>query len=77
MDIVGELFRTRLQAPDLDPGAPLLNYGLDSVRSVELIVDLEHMFDVEIPDEDAATLLTLSDVVDWLERHRSDALSAR
>ncbi|MBQ0826575.1 acyl carrier protein [Streptomyces tagetis] len=60
--VVDELFRTRLHVPRPDPDTPLLDYGLDSVRSLDLIVELEHRFDVRISDEQAAAMLTLRDV---------------
>ena len=59
---VDELFRRRLQLPELDPDAPLVDYGLDSVRSIELIVEMESLFDVQISDEEAASMRTLRDV---------------
>ncbi|MFI6763833.1 acyl carrier protein [Micromonospora sp. NPDC050417] len=61
-EVVDELFRRRLQVPELDPDTPLADYGLDSVRSIELIVEMESVFDVEISDEQAASIQTLRDV---------------
>ncbi|MEU0007616.1 acyl carrier protein [Streptomyces sp. NPDC006314] len=63
-DVIDELFRNRLQVLDLDPDVPLVDYGLDSVRSIDLIVEMENRFDVRISDEQAASMLTLRDVVD-------------
>ncbi len=40
-----------------------MNYGLDSVRSIDLIVELEGIFGLEISDEQAASMQTLRDVV--------------
>lgn len=61
---VDELFRARLQVPELDPDTPLVNYGLDSVRSVELVVELEAEFAVQISDDQAAAMRTLREVAD-------------
>ncbi|GGO10136.1 hypothetical protein GCM10010116_20420 [Microbispora rosea subsp. aerata] len=61
--VVDELFCRRLQVPALDPDAPLVDYGLDSVRAIELVVEMESLFDVHISDEQAASMLTLRDVV--------------
>lgn len=48
---------TRLQADaPLVGDVPLLDYGLDSLATVNLLVDLEQNFTVEFPDE----LLTAS-----------------
>ncbi|CAM5422738.1 MULTISPECIES: acyl carrier protein [Streptomyces] len=63
-EVVDELFRRRLQVPELNPDVPLVDYGLDSVRSIDLIVEMESEFDVHISDEQAAAMRTLRDVVD-------------
>ncbi|SDI12595.1 acyl carrier protein [Actinokineospora alba] len=62
-DVVDKLFRQRLQLPELDPDRRLVDYGLDSVRSVDLIVELEDEFGVSISDEQAGSMGTLRDVV--------------
>ncbi len=41
--------------------------GADSLDTVELIMALEEEFDLEIPDEDAETLVTVKAVVDYIE----------
>jgi len=64
LETIDELFRRRLQAPELDPDAPLMEYGLDSVRSIDLIVEIESLFGVQISDEQAASMRTLHDVAD-------------
>ena len=62
LEVVDELFRRRLQVCELDPDAPLVNYGLDSVRSIDLVVELEEMFDMQLSDEQVASMLTLREV---------------
>ncbi|MGC5055101.1 acyl carrier protein [Micromonospora sp. DT48] len=64
LDVVDELFRRRLQVPELDPDTPLVDYGLDSVRSIDLIVEMESLFDVQVSDGQAASMRTLRDVVE-------------
>lgn len=61
---VDEMFRRTLHAPEIDLDLPLIEYGLDSVRSTELIVELEETFRVEISDEEATHLITARQVVD-------------
>lgn len=41
----------------------------DSLDIVELIMALEDEFEMEIPDEDAEKLRTVSDVVGYIEEH--------
>ena len=41
--------------------------GADSLDTVELVMAFEEAFDVEIPDEKAATILTVGDAIAHLE----------
>ena len=41
--------------------------GIDSLAAVELSLDLETEFDVEISDEDLAALVTVEDIVKLIE----------
>jgi acyl carrier protein len=41
--------------------------GADSLDTVELVMAFEEEFGVEVPDEDAEKLLTVSDVVKYIE----------
>ncbi|MET8779204.1 acyl carrier protein [Nocardia sp. NPDC004654] len=71
---VRELFRAGLQVRDIDLDTPLLDYGLDSVRSAEIIIELERLFGVEISDEEASALHTARDVIECVTTktaHRS------
>jgi acyl carrier protein len=43
--------------------------GADSLDRVELIMALEENFDLEIPDEQAETLKTVQDAVDYIEKN--------
>lgn len=40
--------------------------GADSLDTVELVMELEEHFEVEIPDEDAEKLKTVKDAVDYI-----------
>jgi pyruvate,water dikinase len=66
-DRVRALVCTRLGVADVDVHAHLLDYGLDSVRAAELVVELESAFAVSIGDEEAATLSTLDKIVDHID----------
>ncbi|MCB0422727.1 MAG: acyl carrier protein [Bdellovibrionales bacterium] len=41
--------------------------GADSLDIVELVMAMEEEFDLEIPDEDAEKLKTVSDVTSYIE----------
>jgi acyl carrier protein len=44
---------------------------LDSIDAVELIMALEEEFQVTIPDEDAAELTVIGDIVRYIESHQA------
>lgn len=41
--------------------------GADSLDTVELVMAFEEEFNVEIPDDEAAKILTVQNVLDYLE----------
>jgi len=42
--------------------------GADSLDQVELIMAMEEEFDVSVPDEDAETIRTLQDAINYIEK---------
>jgi len=42
--------------------------GADSLDIVELVMALEEKFDIEIPDSDAESIITLQNAVDYIEK---------
>ena len=44
--------------------------GADSLDTVELIMQLEEEFGIEIPDEEAEKMTTVKSVVDYIEAHQ-------
>lgn len=44
--------------------------GADSLDVVELIMELEDEFDLEISDEDAEKIGTVGDVVTYIDQHK-------
>ncbi|QJX46670.1 acyl carrier protein [Hymenobacter taeanensis] len=55
--------RTRLQE----------DIGLDSFDLIELAINLEHRFHIEIPDPELETLRTVQDVLNCVDTHLSPA----
>ena len=44
--------------------------GADSLDTVELIMQLEEEFGMEIPDEDAETITTVQAAVDYIDKNK-------
>jgi acyl carrier protein len=45
--------------------------GADSLDTVELIMSFEEEFDIEIPDEDAESIKTVQNVIEYIEAHKA------
>jgi acyl carrier protein len=45
--------------------------GADSLDLVEIIMEIENTFGIEIPDEDILGLKTISDVVSYIENKKN------
>lgn len=43
--------------------------GVDSIDSVELIMAVEEVYDITVPEEDAMAMKTVGDVVEYIEDH--------
>jgi len=53
---------------ELTPETELVaNLGMDSAKALELLVELEDELGIEIPDEAAASLNTVGDVITYIE----------
>jgi acyl carrier protein len=46
--------------------------GADSLDIVELIMALETEFDLEIPDEEAESIATVGDIVEYIKAHTEE-----
>ncbi len=44
--------------------------GADSLDTVELIMEFEKAFDIQIPDEDAEKITTVGEAVAYIESHK-------
>ena len=43
--------------------------GADSLDTVELVMEFEDEFDINIPDEDAEKIQTVGDAIRYIEEH--------
>ncbi|HXG34494.1 MAG TPA: acyl carrier protein [Bryobacteraceae bacterium] len=52
----------------VDPTASFVeDLGADSLDLVELVMEFEEAFELEIPDEDAEKIKTVKDAIDYIE----------
>ena len=51
---------------NLDDTAPLREQGLDSLDMITMLSFLEERFPIKIPDSDAAGLVSLKDIAEYL-----------
>jgi acyl carrier protein len=59
---------------EVTPGASFQeDLGADSLDVVELVMQFEEAFDIQIPDEDAEKIKTVKDAVDYIEKSQKAA----
>ncbi|KIM11279.1 MAG: acyl carrier protein [Sulfuricurvum sp. PC08-66] len=57
-----------VDAAEVKPNAKFVeDLGADSLDVVELVMALEEKFDIEIPDEEAESIQTVQDVINYIE----------
>jgi len=56
----------RVDVADLDGSVALVDYGLDSLRAISLIVAVEQHFGVLIADDDAEQMTTIAEIAHFL-----------
>jgi acyl carrier protein len=67
-DIVAE--RMGVKKEDISEQTSFVtDLGADSLDQVELIMELEDRFELNIPDEDAEKIETIGDAVRYIEEH--------
>ncbi len=70
---VVEIIKDRLNvdAKDITDASSFANdLGADSLDTVELIMEFEKEFDLQIPDEDAEKISTVGDAIKYIEEHK-------
>lgn len=53
-----------MPSSEISSEAPLIEYGLDSIQSTDLVVGIEEMFDIQIADDDLPALRCVDDIAD-------------
>jgi acyl carrier protein len=54
------------------PESTLQDLGADSLDMVEIIIELEEVFNIQINDEEAEKLHTMADVIDYVAERRKE-----
>jgi acyl carrier protein len=70
---VVEIIKNKLavDAAEIVPAASFTNdLGADSLDTVELIMEFEKEFSIQIPDEDAETIATVGDAISYIEEKK-------
>ena len=68
---VVEIIVDKLGVKESEPEASFTNHlGADSLDTVELIMEFEKAFDIQIPDEDAEKIVTVGDAIKYIEEHK-------
>jgi acyl carrier protein len=52
---------------DIELDRPLKDYSIDSITSLELVMDVEREFNITIPDEKIEELVTARAVIDMVQ----------
>lgn len=66
LEQIRHMLETALDVPHIDAKIPLVDYGLDSMRATEFIIELEDRYSITISDQEAAGLLTLRAIADFV-----------
>jgi acyl carrier protein len=60
-----------VKAEDVKRETSFINdLGADSLDTVELIMEFEDAFDINIPDEEAEKIRTVGDAIKYIEDHK-------
>jgi acyl carrier protein len=63
---------------EVTPGASFQeDLGADSLDVVELVMQFEEAFDLEIPDEDAEKIKTVKDAIDYIEKNEKSVKGSK
>ncbi len=62
-----KLFEKTLKGKDINPDSDLKDLGLDSLDTVELIMNIEDEFNIEFENEEMVALKKVSDVYKAIE----------
>jgi len=56
---------------DVKPDSELVELGIDSLKAITVLFDLEEAYDIEIPNEIIPSIITVKDIQDNLAKRVS------
>jgi acyl carrier protein len=56
---------------DVRPETELIALGIDSLKAISVLFELEEAFDIEIPNELIPSIVTVNDILEKLEAIRN------
>ena len=68
------LIKEQLSTPDVieDDMSFTKDLGADSLDVVDLVINIEESFELDIPDEDSEGIQTVGDVIDYIIKAQED-----
>ena len=66
---VKEIVEDQLGVDEVRNDQTFEELGADSLDTVELIMEIEEEFNLDIPDEDAEKITTVQDAIDYVVEH--------
>lgn len=69
-----EVAKNLVRSPHkIEDATPLIEYGLDSMRAMDIVLTVEQEYGLEIEDEEVADLRTLDDIVAYVVGNTNNA----
>ena len=68
-DVVAEIIAktAHCAVEDVTPETELESLGIDSLKAITVLFELEETFDIEIPNELISSITTVNDILDKLD----------
>lgn len=58
---------------EVKPEAELVSLGIDSLKAITVLFEIEEAFDVEIPNEIIPSIVTVNDILDKLNDLKNES----
>jgi acyl carrier protein len=59
----------RVDPATISPDAAFEELGIDSLDRLNILFELENTFDIDVPDDEAKSVVTVKDMIDRLESY--------